>query len=307
MSNRKKRRERWGDRYWESAAFNQAAFQIYRDWLLGLAMTRFEWHGLPETCDTRFLEFTLLFQGVATIAKPRGTDKFYSTQAVYDSPINVYDNPTRWRSFGNQGWSFNVNATNGVLVWDNMLRSPIVPTLDWYARELADIERTKQINRMLQKTPMVLTGPQEKANDMLQSFKQVAGGEPVIMGTDQFNDIEWKTIPIDKPFLGEELNADIINTLNKAYNFLGIKSLPRKSERMVAEEIDVQGEPTAFRALDSLTARRMAAQQLNDRFGLDVSVTWRRDIDSENFNFTHSIPRLLDIDDGGDVDEQLLQ
>lgn len=306
MSNRKKRTDRWGDHYWQSAALNQQAYYMYLDWLCSLAMTRFEWVGLPDTCDPRYLEFTLLYQGCATIAKPKGTDKFYSTMAVYDSPLNVYDNPSHWRSFGNQGWSFSVAPSNGVLVWDNMLRRPILPTLEWYARELADIKRCKQINRLHVKKPYFITGPQEKVGDMINAFKQVSGGEPAVIGTDALNTINWETIKTEVPFLGEELATDTINTLNEVYNFLGIKSLPRKAERMVQEEVDAQSEPTDFRALDALSCRRDAAKKLNDRFGLDVKVVWRKDNASDNYNLFHNFEKLHEVIDGDTQDKELI-
>lgn len=310
MSRNRKRKnrqykDRWGDHYWQSAAFNQQTFQMYLDWLMGLAMSRFQWTGLPKTCDERFIEWTLLTQGVCTIAKPKGTDKFYSTQAITDSPPNVYDNYSSWHSFGNGGWRFPVKPSNGVLVWDNMLRRPILSTLEWYARELADIKRCKQINRSHQKKPYLITGPQEKVNDMMQVSKDISGGSWGIVGMTSFDDIDIKAIDTQVDFLGEELNADTINTLNEVCTFLGIKSLPRKSERMVAEEVYAQDEPTTFRALDPLSTRRQAAKELNDRFGLDVSVVWRRDNESENYDIMTSLRKLSDIanGDGGDSDD----
>ena len=299
MSNRKRRRDRWGDHYWQSAAFNQQTFYIMRDWLTSIALVRFKWVGLPSTCDARFLEWTLLTQGCATIAKPTGTDQFYSTQAVWDSAPNVYDNPTHWRSYGNNGWNFNVSPTNGVMVWDNMLRTPIMPAIEWYARELADIKRVKQINRLHVKQPFFITGPQDKVNDMLQTFKQVTGGEPAIIGTDGLTDIKWDTIKTDVPFLGEELNDDFISTLNEAYQYLGVKSIPHKSERMVPEEVEAFAEPTTFRALDALSERRRACAELNDRFGLSVDCVWNSDLDTRNYEFLHDLEKLVSDDNSG--------
>lgn len=121
--------------YWQTDAYNARLYNYYRNIIMQLAMNRFRWVNLPKTCDARYLEWTLLTQGVATIAFPkkmRGT--FFSTQAVLESPPNIYDMPTKWRSFGNNGWTFNCNASNGVLVYDNCTRMPVIEGIDLYAQ-----------------------------------------------------------------------------------------------------------------------------------------------------------------------------
>ena len=112
-----------GYNFWQSESMNNALVEYYRDILIKMAMTRFKWVNLPPTCDERFLEWTLVTQGVATIAFPRkmpGT--FYSTQAVVNGRMNVYDNPTRWRSFGNYGWNF--SGTQGKMGPLNRIGKP---------------------------------------------------------------------------------------------------------------------------------------------------------------------------------------
>lgn len=73
---RRKKHGKNDARYWQSAAYNQELALIYEDWLMGLALSRFRWEGLPDTCDARYLEWTLMTNGVATIAR-RG-DTWYS-------------------------------------------------------------------------------------------------------------------------------------------------------------------------------------------------------------------------------------
>lgn len=76
--------------------YNQELALIYEDWIMGLALSRFRWEGLPETCNERYLEWTLLTEGVATIAKNAGV--WYSLQAIQQGQPNKYDLPQRWRA-----------------------------------------------------------------------------------------------------------------------------------------------------------------------------------------------------------------
>ena len=65
---------RGNDIYWASAAYNQRLFIMFRQQIIDLALTRFRWVNLPPTCDSRYLEWTLLFQGCATIAHPKSDE-----------------------------------------------------------------------------------------------------------------------------------------------------------------------------------------------------------------------------------------
>ena len=51
--------------FWESAKYNNATFRYYYDRLIEMAVSRFEWKGLPDTVDTRYLELALLTDGKA--------------------------------------------------------------------------------------------------------------------------------------------------------------------------------------------------------------------------------------------------
>lgn len=291
------------DSYWQTSDYNSALFMMYRQQIIKLAMNRFKWINLPPTCNERYLELTLLFQGIATIAFPsrqRGT--FYSTQVAQMSPPNVYDNPTKWLSVGNNGWRFKCSNRNGVIVWDNRARYPLMQMVDMWARELVDVRRTKQLNRMHVKTPYLIKCSPEQEQQAENIYKQMAGGEPAIITTTGIENIDIDVIKTDVPYLGEELTAEEINTWQQIYQMLGIENLTFKAERMVQDEVNKRDEPSDLMALDGLNCRREACEQLNARFGdyLEAPITcvWAKDNISQNFNFMANIKEQLELDEG---------
>lgn len=286
----------YSDTYWQSAAYTRRMYTALRNQVLQMALMRFRWENLPDTCDERFLEYTLLFEGFATIAHPKAQPKtFYSTKAVPRGRWNIYQDPVRWDSYGDNGWRFNVTPRNGVLVYDNSLRVPMFDLIDLHVRELVDIMRTKQINRMHAKTPWIVKAPEDKALDATNLIKQVIGGEPAVLGTNALSDIEFTSIPLQVPYLGAELTADELNVWNRIYACLGISNLTFKAERQIEDEVAAQSEPTDLMALSPLASRRHAADKLNKRFGLDIHVVWRKDNESENYNLTHNLEALGDL------------
>ena len=252
--------------YWQSEQWNQRKTIAYLTQLEAIAMNRFRWEGLPPTVDTRYLEYCLLHYGVATIAYPEEYPEIWVCgKAAFGGYINRYHNPTRWYLYGAAGDAFPVTPLNGVLIWNSQTRNNPWNQLDMWARELADIDRTRDVNRAHIKSPIVFSGPRGKKQDMENIVKQWLGGEPAIMLYENManNGITVESLKIEVPFYGSELFADAMNVLNRAYTFLGIENLPTKAERMIQEEIQSTMEPTSVNALDNLNARRQGTAKLH--------------------------------------------
>lgn len=296
------------DMYWQSADYNSNLFMMYRQQIIKLALSRFKWVNLPPTCNERYLEMTLLYQGIATIAFPkkqRGV--FYSTQVAQMSPPNVYDNPTKWLSIGNNGWRFKASNKNGVIVWDNRARYPLMQAIDLWARELVDIRRAKQVNRMHVKTPFIIKCTPEQQNQAENLFKQIAGGEPAIISTNGIEAIDWDVIKTDVQFLGDELTAEELNTWQQIYQMLGINNLTFKAERMVQDEVNKRDEPSDLMALDGLNCRREACEKLNANFGdylaAPINCVWAKDNISDNYNLLMNLKEQAEIELGGVIND----
>lgn len=283
--------------YWQTAAKNRREVQMYRDWILNLAMQRYEWIGLPETCDPRYLEWILATQGVATIANidPLG---WLSTQATTSGTPNIYDNPTRWESIGNNGHHAPVTPENGVLVWSNTLRFPEWNFIDIYANRLAHYDIALEANLTQQMIPWIISGPYEREADMINMVKQAAGGEPAVIGLKSINEVDVQLMATPVDFKGEEIQNAKARTWGEVYTFLGIDNLDRKGERMIEDEVNANNDPVNKRLLDGLSARRQAANKLNERFGLDIIVVEKEDNLSENWNITHNIKDWENLGEG---------
>ena len=279
------------DRYWQTAGYNTRLFTMFKNQVLNMVLTRYHWINLPQTCDERFLEWTLYTEGIATIARPRSgahANQWLSlTMGGWDSVPDMYGNPSKWCALGVNGYSFNVNKSNGYYCWDNHLRAPLNDRVDLWCRELVDIVRTMQQNRVHQKTPMIISGVQEKRLDMTNLAKQVGGGELIVLATDGIQDI-WTQI----------------------YGALGIGNLPFKAERQIEDEVNSQQDPTDLIALDGLTERRKMCEYLNTHFTdfaeKPLDVVWRSDNETANYNITHNLQKLFELNNGDDTDDTAL-
>lgn len=306
MSKRNRHGLLWQtDHYWQSSSYNQQLYLALRTQILNIALTRYHWVNLPDTCDPRYLERELLFNGFGTIAKHDGVWRSLKLAGWQKAP-DMYGNPTMWTALGDNGYQFPVTAANGMYVWDNHIRMPVLPRLDIWCRELVDIIRTLQQNRAHLKVPVIISGIQDKKLDMTNYVKQVAGGEAFIITTNGIDALDVKALKTDMPSHQEELWASYLNVWNQIYSALGVGNLPFKAERQIADEVRSQTDPTDLTALDGLTERRRACQLLNNRFpefaDKPLDVVWRADNATDNYNILHNLGKLLAAEDG-DTDD----
>ena len=292
---REKRRDFYGDRYWQSADYNFRATNKNLDMLLSLAVNRFRWVGLPDTCDARFLEKTLHRNGIATLSH-RANDVepvFTTLQAMPQGEYNMYGLPTRWRAIGYDGLTdYDVTPDNGELCFYSYARVSPWNALEMYARKMAHYERTEDVNLTQQMKPFIGIAPQEKRMELVNLIKQVEGGEPAILGDTGLQNLvdNVKVLDLQVPLITEELARSYQNVFNQALLYLGIPHLAfEKGERMIEDEARANTAPTNIMLLDCLDARREFCEKVNRKFGLNVQVFFNEDIESYNFNYTHNI------------------
>lgn len=278
-----------GDHYWQSPAMGSTMWSTFVDQMVKIAVNRYKWLNLPPTCDARFLEMTLLYDTQATFSIDPMTNHLFTLKATQRSQPGIYDVPEKWESYGHgHTIAYDTDSSTGVMVYDSATRYPLMQKIYMWAHELTDIMRTKQINRFHQKIPLILSGPAEMQNQMVNIFKQVSGGEPGIVTTKAIDLVDFKSISLDIEYLGIKLQEDYANTWADIYRSMGVKSATVKSERMVEGEVFAQNEPTSLAALDGLEQRRRACEVLNRDFSKylvngPIWCVWNKDVDTSNY------------------------
>lgn len=289
--------------YWQTEAYNQQLFTMFQNDLIELALSRFKWINLPETCNERYLEWVLLTEGCATLAFPNAeSNALLSLRAVQQGAPNMYGEPRAWRAKGETGRTdFPCDWRRGVWIWDNVTHFPIMVKINIWARELTDIIRTLQINRFHMRMPMTITAQQDRAYDVQNFYKAIANGEPFVLGFDNFSDIQTQTTMPERAreYIGDKLQAEWSNTWDAIYRELGIDSMPFKEERMIEDEVNSTMQPTEIARLSPLGTRRAACDKLNARFGArlaaPISVVWARDNLSANYDVRHRLDTLSEV------------
>lgn len=296
-----------GSRYYNDPANNRFALieRMYLRVLTELATNRFKWSGLPEEIDVRFLELTLFNFGLSVFFKDdaevnkadvhKATDKFMALQGGANGRLNMLNNPTAFRVVGNNFVGKTISAKNCVPIWANYLRVPDLDIVTIYAERLADFDRTIEINaRNARRTKIVATNENQRMSTS-NIVKAIDSGEPVINVTGPIQDMAFVSA-LDLGIHPDQIiNMQIARrrVWDECMGLLGIENANQdKKERLVSSEVDANSDQTDTMRNVNLNARRMAAEEINRRYKLNVSVDFhtetQRDTDESDDTETES-------------------
>lgn len=261
-----------------SLMMNDKTYQFYYNRLMELAITTFEWKGLPSSIDERFLELILYTDGMGVVFND-DVMGLLSLQVMIGTPLDVYRIPVERRAYATNGYQQQLNIDNSVIVFNNNLRQNSMLGVEMYARRLYEIERTIDVNVIGQKTPVAILASENQRLVMKNFYEQYTGNEPFIFGD---KDLDLKGIQVintGAPFVSIELNQLKHEIWNEALTWLGISNANvNKKERLVTNEVTQNMGGVIAEKNTRLKARQKACEQINAMFNTDISVDYSDDV-----------------------------
>ena len=274
----------------ENVIMNNHTYLMYFWRLLDLAMSVFEWKNLPKGVDERMLEMWLLRNGVAVFFKDE--DLKYSELADHQAPEgyavlqvmahgqwDMYNYPTERMAYSVNGINLVLDRTNSVLVFNDYLRVPMIPTLMLYAQRLAEIDRTIDVNVMNQKTPKIIKCRDKERLTFKNLMMEVQGNVYWVLGDKSLDLDNIDVLDVSAPYIGNELQILKHQYWNEALTFLGVENVTtEKKERLVSNEVMSNMGDVEAQRFTRLNARKRACEEINELFGLEVDCDFRSGI-----------------------------
>ena len=274
--------------FWESENTNAIAEQYYLSRLSELAMSMFKWKNLPDTVDSRFLEYTLFYEGAVIFFKDENLQSkqlaekggYLALQVVLGGDLNVYRIPNNRRAYAVNGYNNQLDQFNSVIIWNNMIRLPEYGRMMFYANKLWQIDRAIDVNVKGQRFPVAILCDETQRLTMKNVYKQYDGNEPFIFGDKNLDLSGIQVINTGSPYVADKLQQLKNNIWSEAMMCLGIPNSPsEKKERLVANEAKVSQGGTLASRSSRLEMRKMACREINDMFGLNIDVEYNQDLD----------------------------
>ena len=249
--------------------------------LYDLAITRFEWLNLPETVDARFLERALVNEGECIFFNEPDIG-FVALPCTGYGKRDVYGRPVRYHCWGYNGFRAIVDAKDGTRILNNLSHTSIIPLIEKYTRILAELDAMLMVNVNTNKKPYIVQCTEEQKRSFLRLFGEITDNEPFIMADSNLDQAQFfKVIDIPSQWLAESIMVVYNKLVNRYLTLLGYENTNNdKKERMITGEISSNyGEVEAMRN-SSLVARKNACKEINQKFGLNVDVRFRSDVDT---------------------------
>nr|DAK47413.1 MAG TPA: upper collar protein [Caudoviricetes sp.] len=291
-------------------------YRHYMERLLNIVLAQFDWKGLPDTVDRWYLEMCLAFYGTAAMYKAKDTDLLFASNYTAQG-LTMYGYPAHIRGVTNGGYDIVTGMSTGgtidvepgefVVLYDTMTRTPLWKTLDIYAKMLTKVSLAIDLNLQQQYRPYILVGNTDNKalRKTFETFLDgVAAYEPALFSTMDPDDI--KTIDLNVPYKGMELEQQRQAIWTDAMSELGITIGTTKKERMLGDEIATNREADLSQLNSRLKNRKEFAEKINEKFDLDVEVelTVRGDVDDFSTTFGGGEPQTYGGDDyRGDRDD----
>lgn len=270
---------------------------LYRGRLHELAMARFKWDNLPDGIDERYLEMTLNEFGMVAFFVDDVADRLCIQPCNLLGGWDIYGNPLRvetWNNWNNYRRSLSKLSEGGhepdkfVVMYNNTIKSPTFPWLDYYAEQLYDIDQTRRVNILAQKTPVLMRGTQKQQLTLKNLWLKYTGNAPLVMVDESVDKDSFTVFKTDAPFLGEDLTQMRRHIMGEIMIYLGYETqeATQKQERVLAGEVRAAASESMSYRYSPLLMRRQAAEQVNKMFGTNIDVNFRQPTSS-----------LIDLDD----------
>ncbi|MCU7526197.1 MAG: hypothetical protein HF308_17110 [Ignavibacteria bacterium] len=253
---------------------NETAYYMYYNRLRDYALSMFEWTGLPDSVNERFLEVQMFHAGRILFFKDPTMD-FLALPFTYGQ-LNVYNEPIDFTAFSvNYNRSYSID--NAVPIWGNFSRTSIEPIVREFAKRLYWVERALDLNVRQQKFPFLILAEESQRLTMMNAYEQWEGNEPFIFGNKSGFDKEaFQVLTTPVPYVADKLMEYKHNLWNEAMTFLGIGNAKQdKKERLVSDEVSANDEQITSSRYIMLKARQLACEKINQMFGLNISVDFK--------------------------------
>lgn len=282
---RNRRTHRGNGYFWDSAILNKATYDQYVRRLTELSTSMFEWKNLPDTCDERFLEMTLLNNGAAVFFKDEVLG-YLALEVTLNGKWNVYRVPIERRAYATNGYNKELTIDNSVIIYNNYIRTNSILDIKMFARRLTELDRAIDVNARAQKHPVLILATEEQRNTMMNIYKEYDGNEPVIFGDKNLDLNGITSINTGAPYVADKLYQLKTDYWNECLTYLGISNVNyQKKERMVSDEVVRSQGGTMASRYSRLEMRRKAAEEINDMFGLNIEVNFREDYREQDDEF----------------------
>ena len=305
----------------ENAWMNRASFDMYFYRLCEIGMSVFEWKNLPDGVDERMLEYWLFFNGFCLffydpdLAKSESTkmnapDGFAVLPCTLTGKWDMYNYPKDRTAYSMNG-DLRVELTeeNSVICFNSQLRLSMFDNTLLFAKRLADIDRTIDINVHNQKSPRIIVTDDEQRLTFKNIELGLDGNQYSLMVDKNLDINQIKTLDLTAPFVGNDMRILRNQIWNDALTYYGVENTNSdKKERVVTSEVMLNAGAVEVQRFTRLMPRKQFCEEVNRLWGSggldilpngDIDVDFKAGVYVRSNETDSSLERTAGMEEGG--------
>lgn len=264
--------------------------EFYRRKLWREVTNLFEWTGMPEELPLDYLENILVRKGMAAfffdeagyghmVAEPTivGYNMYKQPVDIWCVTPNTEGKPARYdRKIVHKYNEILGKEKSAVLINNMYRREPLLDIVEHFAKRLTMIQMAIDTNSLWQNIPVIFSAMDESMKESIEKmFSSIFEGRPWIMVDRTLlnggNEVIGNVTEV--PFLLDKLMDAKNETYNEFKATIGLDSPgAEKKERLVVAEATSNEESKETCLNIMLSQRKIACEEINRVFSLNVSV-----------------------------------
>lgn len=271
-------RRRGTSEFNESALLNNRTYWQYVERLTELAISRFIWHGLPDTVDERYMELHLFRDGQMVWFEDEAIGEL-CLNLISSGRFDVYGYPVIRRAYSfYNNYQRMLKPSNSVVIYNNLLRTNSLLDVKMFALRLYNMDRIIDVNVNAQKTPVLIVCDEKERLTMKNVYMQYDGNQPVIYGDKNLNVKGMTVLKTDAPFVADKIYQLKCDVWNEALTYLGITNVTvNKKERLITDEVERNQGGVVANRYPYLNARNEAGKKVQKMFKHECYCEFRED------------------------------
>lgn len=258
-------------------ATNLTTYNMYITQLKMIAQNVFVFDNLPKTLNKRFINKTLLNRGSIAFFKDEDLGGLIALPFENKSmKLDVYDEPMQITVRSSSNYTRTLKQDEFVIMYDNDVRTNIIPFLLQYAERLSICMRTCDVNIAQQRTNRYWKTTNSGLNSLKNNLNMIDTFQETIITYKNLNQITESTACVEPaPYVADKIDLHYEKIWNEFLRFVGVSNLSyTKKERNIRDEINAMQGGTVISRLDRYSPRKEAVEKINELFGTDIEVKY---------------------------------
>lgn len=253
---------------------------------LNKSLTMFEWQNLPDTLPMVELEKMLQINGYAIIAKYKGDvyafNGGFSGQDPYNRPTQVIINNPALKM--NETYKINENC---IVIKNDDMKQGLIKIYEYFGQRLIENQITMLMTDYNLRMPFTISSSDDQTTQSAKEYlNKIIDGSLGVIGEQKLfkalsvNPTNSKQTATFSDLYGYQqfIIAQLNNTIGLATNN------NMKRERLTTNEIEINKNASYPLVDNMLRNRQTAVEQINEMFGLDITVGYSSIWGTDNTN-----------------------